>query len=99
MVGRSFMLSLLQRLHIHNTRNLNRPAQPTSTTVMSIPNIYRRGSFVGFKAICLCFSLTLVGTETVSALKKAIKREKTPTLDHVLADALVLWNVSTLSCA
>jgi hypothetical protein len=40
------------------------------------------------------FSIKIAATETVSALRKAIKDEKKPALDHVPADTLVLWKVS-----
>ena len=40
------------------------------------------------------FSLKIAGTETVSALKKAIKEKKKLAFDHVPADTLKLWKVS-----
>jgi hypothetical protein len=41
------------------------------------------------------FQVKISSTEPVSALKKAIKEEKRPDFDHVSADALRLWKVST----
>jgi hypothetical protein len=40
------------------------------------------------------FQVKIAATETVGALKDAIKDEKKPELDHVAADSLVLWKVS-----
>jgi hypothetical protein len=40
------------------------------------------------------FSVKIAGTESVGALKDAIKAEKQPAFDHVPADTLVLWKVS-----
>lgn len=40
------------------------------------------------------FPVKIAPTETVGALKKAIKEEKKPALDHLSADTLGLWNVS-----
>lgn len=40
------------------------------------------------------FNVEILATKTVSALKKAIKAEKSPLFDHVAADNLVLWKVS-----
>jgi Crinkler effector protein N-terminal domain len=37
------------------------------------------------------FPVKIAGTESVGALKKAIKDEKKPAFDHVPADTLVLW--------
>jgi hypothetical protein len=40
------------------------------------------------------FAVKIAPTETVGALKEAIKEKKEPALDHLSADALGLWNVS-----
>ena len=40
------------------------------------------------------FSVGIAVTESVSALRKAIKVEKKPAFDHIPADTLVLWSVS-----
>ena len=41
-----------------------------------------------------CFPIEILHGKDVSILKKAIKEEKTPQLDHLPADALTLWKVS-----
>lgn len=43
------------------------------------------------------FSVTIGGSETVDDLKKVIKKEKEPELDHLAADRIILWKVSTFS--
>jgi hypothetical protein len=43
------------------------------------------------------FTIKMPSTETVSILKKEIKKEKEPAFDHVPADTLVLWKVSILA--
>jgi hypothetical protein len=40
------------------------------------------------------FSIEIPNNKPISALKKAIKEEQKPTLDHVTADSLQLWKVS-----
>ena len=40
------------------------------------------------------FPVKIAGTESVGALKKAIKNEKKPAFYHVPADTLVLWKVA-----
>jgi Crinkler effector protein N-terminal domain len=40
------------------------------------------------------FPVEISASKNVGALKKAIKREKKHTLDHVDVDALVLWSIS-----
>jgi hypothetical protein len=40
------------------------------------------------------FPVKIAGTESVGALKDAIKEKKRPAFDHVPADTLVLWKVS-----
>ncbi|KAM6492778.1 hypothetical protein JOM56_012502, partial [Amanita muscaria] len=40
------------------------------------------------------FPVKIASTESVGALKKAIKDKKRPQFDHIPADTLVLWNVS-----
>lgn len=40
------------------------------------------------------FNIEIPATKTVSALKKAIKEEKSPLFDHVPADNLAIWKVS-----
>ena len=40
------------------------------------------------------FSVEISASKNVAALKKAIKKEKKHTFEHVDADALVLWTVS-----
>jgi hypothetical protein len=40
------------------------------------------------------FPVKILSTESVGALKKAIKDEKKPAFDHIPADTLILWNVS-----
>jgi hypothetical protein len=40
------------------------------------------------------FSLKIAETETVSALKEAIKEKKKPEFDRVVASSLKLWKVS-----
>jgi hypothetical protein len=40
------------------------------------------------------FEVKIGKEESVAALKKAIKEEKSPDFDHTPADSLVLWNVS-----
>jgi hypothetical protein len=40
------------------------------------------------------FQIDIANTESVSTLKKAIKEEKKPELDHVAAGSLTLWKVS-----
>jgi hypothetical protein len=37
------------------------------------------------------FEVKIANTEQVGALRKAIKEEKKPALDHVTADSLALW--------
>jgi hypothetical protein len=44
--------------------------------------------------VCQVFEIKIPNTESVSALKKVIKDEKKPALDHVTADSLTLWKVS-----
>ena len=39
------------------------------------------------------FSVSIDNDQTVDDLKKAIKREKKPELDHLAADALILYKV------
>ena len=41
------------------------------------------------------FPLQVTSADLVSRLKKAIKAEKTPTLDHLAADQFTLWKLST----
>ena len=40
------------------------------------------------------FPVKIAGTESVSALKDAIKEKKQPAFDHVPANTLILWKVS-----
>jgi hypothetical protein len=40
------------------------------------------------------FEVKIGKEESVAALKKAIKEEKSPDFDHIPADSLVLWNAS-----
>ncbi|SRR6266487_1695840 len=40
------------------------------------------------------FTVEILESKNVSALKKAIKDEKKPFFDHVPADSLILWRVS-----
>jgi hypothetical protein len=40
------------------------------------------------------FPIKIGNKESVGTLKKAIKEEKKPVLDHVTADSLTLWKVS-----
>jgi hypothetical protein len=42
------------------------------------------------------FPIKIVSTETVGALRDAIKEKKKPAFDQVPADELVLWHVSIL---
>ena len=41
------------------------------------------------------FPVEIAKTKTIGALKKAIKDEKKPEFDQLVADILVLWKVST----
>jgi hypothetical protein len=41
------------------------------------------------------FSVEIVQAKTVADLKDAVKEKKRPTFDHLPADALVLWKIST----
>jgi hypothetical protein len=43
------------------------------------------------------FPVKILSTESVGALKKAIKDEKKPAFDHIPADTLVLWEVHILA--
>jgi hypothetical protein len=40
------------------------------------------------------FPIEIAESKTVGALRKAIKDEKRPAIDHLPADTLVLWKVS-----
>ena len=40
------------------------------------------------------FAVKIAGTETVIALKDAIKEKMRPAFDHIPANTLVLWKVS-----
>jgi hypothetical protein len=39
------------------------------------------------------FKVKIGNEESVTALKKAIKEEKRPDFDHIIADSLTLWKV------
>lgn len=47
------------------------------------------------------FSVTICGTQTVDRLKKAIKKEIEPNLDHLAYHSINIWKVSMclLACA
>jgi len=40
------------------------------------------------------FSVEISASKNVAALKKVIKKEKSPVFDHTPADSLVVWTVS-----
>jgi hypothetical protein len=44
------------------------------------------------------FTIEILSTKNVSALKRAIKDEKKHAFEHVDADTLVLWMVSKFDC-
>jgi Crinkler effector protein N-terminal domain len=44
------------------------------------------------------FPVKISGTETIGALKKAIRKEMEPDLDDIPAGALKLWKVSASGC-
>jgi hypothetical protein len=63
---------------------------PSSPSV----HIFELNCFVQGDDASQVFSVEIANNKPISALRKAIKEEKQPQLDHVTADSLTLWNVS-----
>jgi hypothetical protein len=89
----------LQRLEVRRT-NLLGTASNTSLEVTQPVSVLDPTQLLSLNCFVLgddlkkVFTVKIEKTENVSILKKLIKEEKAPHLDHVAASDLQLWNVS-----
>ena len=88
-----------ERLGIMTTRNLPvmdlpRLCQSTTMASSSTATPLRLNCWVLGEDSTRIFPVKVDHDENVGALKKAIKEEKKPAFDHIIADSLEIWNVS-----